>query len=156
MIKYSQFLLEQEGTDLIKLLHKGLCNTFVLYTMTHTYHWNVVGDSFYELHKLFEDQYNELWNALDDLAEQIRKEGEYVDFMLENVIETASVKQKNASNKNEMLKNLFDANKICSNDFQRLIDLANKNNNQVILDLAQKRKAEHDKNIWFLGNFLVK
>ncbi len=156
MIKYSQFLLEQEGTDLIKLLHKGLCNIFVLYTMTHTYHWNVVGDSFYELHKLFEDQYNELWNALDDLAEQIRKEGEYVDFVLENVIETASVKQKNASNKNEMLKNLIDANKICSNDFQRLIDLANKNNNQVILDLAQKRKAEHDKNIWFLGSFLVK
>lgn len=156
MIKYSQFLLEQEGTDLIKLLHKGLCNTFVLYTMTHTYHWNVVGDSFYELHKLFEDQYNELWNALDELAEQIRKEGEYVDFMLENVIETASVKQKNASNKNEMLKNLIDANKICSNDFQHLIDLANKNNNQIILDLAQKRKAEHDKNIWFLGSFLVK
>ena len=37
------------------------------------FHWNVEGSDFYQLHKLFEDIYNEVYDSIDDFAENIRK-----------------------------------------------------------------------------------
>jgi starvation-inducible DNA-binding protein len=48
----------------------------VLYLKTHNFHWNVTGPRFVELHLLFEQQYNELWMAVDLIAERIRALGQ--------------------------------------------------------------------------------
>ena len=37
------------------------------------FHWNVEGSDFYQLHLLFETIYNEVYGAVDDFAENIRK-----------------------------------------------------------------------------------
>ena len=37
------------------------------------FHWNVEGQDFYQLHLLFENIYNEVYGAVDDFAENIRK-----------------------------------------------------------------------------------
>jgi starvation-inducible DNA-binding protein len=37
------------------------------------FHWNVEGNDFYQLHLLFETIYNEVYGAVDDFAENIRK-----------------------------------------------------------------------------------
>jgi starvation-inducible DNA-binding protein len=37
------------------------------------FHWNVEGHDFYQLHLLFETIYNEVYGAVDDFAENIRK-----------------------------------------------------------------------------------
>ena len=42
-------------------------------TLKHI-HWNVVGPMFNTLHLMFEEQYNELWIAVDLIAERIRYE----------------------------------------------------------------------------------
>jgi starvation-inducible DNA-binding protein len=46
-----------------------------LYIKTRKFHWNVAGESFMELHKLFEEQYAELEIVIDDIAERINKLG---------------------------------------------------------------------------------
>lgn len=52
-----------------------LADTYTLYLKTHNFHWNVTGPSFPFLHTLFGEQYNELWAAVDELAERIRALG---------------------------------------------------------------------------------
>ena len=52
-----------------------LADTYTLYLKTHNYHWNVTGPLFNTLHLMFETQYNELWVAVDLLAERIRSLG---------------------------------------------------------------------------------
>ena len=47
----------------------------LLYLKTHNFHWNVTGPMFNTLHVMFMDQYTELWNALDLIAERIRALG---------------------------------------------------------------------------------
>jgi starvation-inducible DNA-binding protein len=47
----------------------------VLYIKTRKFHWNVFGESFMELHKLFEAQYSELEETIDLVAERISKLG---------------------------------------------------------------------------------
>src|SRR5687768_4468423 len=56
-------------------LAKLLADTYSLYLKTHNFHWNVEGPMFNTLHLMFMEQYTELWNALDAVAERIRSLG---------------------------------------------------------------------------------
>lgn len=58
-------------------LNRLLANEYFLYTKTRKFHWNVEGVHFRSLHTLFEDQYKELADVIDDIAERIRKLGHY-------------------------------------------------------------------------------
>ena len=40
---------------------------------TQNYHWNVEGTDFYQKHKMFQKIYEEVYGAVDDFAENIRK-----------------------------------------------------------------------------------
>ena len=48
---------------------------FVLYTKTLNYHWNITGPEFISLHLLLEDQYDDLAESIDLIAERVRKMG---------------------------------------------------------------------------------
>src|SRR5476651_276458 len=60
----------------IKLLSTILSDEMTLYIKTRKFHWNVSGESFMELHKLFEAQYKQLEEYIDEIAERIGKLGE--------------------------------------------------------------------------------
>src|SRR5262245_20734827 len=56
----------------VGILNALLADEFVLYTKSRNYHWNVVGPQFSELHKLFETQYEQLDEFVDQVAERAR------------------------------------------------------------------------------------
>jgi starvation-inducible DNA-binding protein len=56
-------------------LSRSLAFTYRLFVMTQGVHWNVQGPLFYSVHKLTEEQYNDMFEAIDDLAERIRALG---------------------------------------------------------------------------------
>jgi len=66
---------EQTRRDIAASLSRLLADTYTLYLKTHNFHWNVTGPMFQTLHLMFETQYNELWNAVDPVAERIRALG---------------------------------------------------------------------------------
>ncbi|HTH18205.1 MAG TPA: ferritin-like domain-containing protein, partial [Magnetospirillum sp.] len=59
---------KQIGDGLARLL----ADTYTLYLKTHNFHWNVTGPMFNTLHLMFEQQYTELSQAVDLIAERIR------------------------------------------------------------------------------------
>jgi len=58
-------------------LSRVLADSYMLYLKTHNFHWNVTGPMFQTLHIMFMEQYTELWNALDNIAERIRALGHF-------------------------------------------------------------------------------
>ena len=70
------FTARQRG-DVAAALTRVLADTYALYLKTHGYHWNVRGPNFSSLHALFMEQYTEMWQALDEIAERIRALGEF-------------------------------------------------------------------------------
>ena len=58
------------------LLTTVLATEMTLYIKTRKAHWNVTGESFMELHKLFENQYKQLEESIDEIAERIGKLGQ--------------------------------------------------------------------------------
>ena len=74
-------------------LGRVLADTYVLYGKTHGFHWNVTGPMFNTLHLMFMDQYTELWNALDVIAERIRALGFLAPFGGNTLGQLASIKE---------------------------------------------------------------
>lgn len=69
------------GEDAIKgvahILNANLCDEYVLTTKTRNYHWNATGPQFYALHKFLEEQYEQLDEIVDELAERVRALGQW-------------------------------------------------------------------------------
>src|ERR1044072_547707 len=66
---------EKDRQKIADGLSRLLADNFTLYLKTHNFHWNVKGPMFQTLHVMFMEQYNELWMALDAIAERIRALG---------------------------------------------------------------------------------
>ncbi|GAA0558433.1 Dps family protein [Chitinophaga japonensis] len=58
-------------------LAKILADEFVLYTKTRKAHWCVTGPDFHSKHLFFEDQYKQLEEIVDEVAERIRALGHF-------------------------------------------------------------------------------
>lgn len=66
---------ESDRQQIAEGLNLLLADSYTLYLQTHNFHWNVEGPQFRELHLMFEEHYNELAIAVDDIAERIRTLG---------------------------------------------------------------------------------
>ena len=77
-----------------RILAALLADEYVLYTKTRNYHWNVVGPQFNDLHKFFEAQYEELDDAIDEVAERMRALGQPSPATLVEFKKLARVEEK--------------------------------------------------------------
>lgn len=91
------------------ILSETLANEVTLYTKTRKFHWNVSGESFMELHKLFENQYKQLEKSIDEVAERISKLGSKTIGTMEEFGKLSTVKENpgNYPSSKEMIKELL-------------------------------------------------
>ena len=75
------------------LLSSVLSDAVLIYTKTRKFHWNVKGESFMEIHKLFESQYTQLEEAIDEIAERISKLGSPVIGTMKEFLSLTSLKE---------------------------------------------------------------
>ena len=93
MSKISIRLTDEQRAGVAGLLRKILADEYVLYTKTRKYHWNVEGPNFHDLHKVFEGQYEELDEAIDEIAERIRSLGHSAPGSLAEFLKEARLKE---------------------------------------------------------------
>src|SRR6187200_247138 len=86
-------LSEKNLKSITSVLSAVLSDAILLYTKTRKYHWNVSGNSFMELHKLFEHQYKQLEEAIDEIAERINKLGTKTPGTMAEFIKSSSLKE---------------------------------------------------------------
>ena len=63
---------QQRDTRVIDGLNLVLADSYALMALTHLAHWNVEGSHFFSLHEAFQTQYEELFTAVDEIAERVR------------------------------------------------------------------------------------
>lgn len=74
-------------------LSRLLADSYTLYMKTHNFHWNVTGPMFQTLHVLFMQQYTELWQSLDLIAERIRSLGFPAPGTYKEYVRLSSIKE---------------------------------------------------------------
>lgn len=133
-----------------------LADSYALYLRTHAYHWNVTGPMFQTLHTLFEQQYNEEWNALDEIAERIRALDHFVPASYAEFIKLSCIKDEpGVPDAITMIKKLVEGQEAVIRTARNLFDLADKVNDQPTADLLTQRMQIHEKNAWMLRSLLA-
>lgn len=132
-------------------LRTVLASSYGLYFKTHSFHWNVEGMNFKELHELFEVQYTAIWNSLDEIAERIRSVGDYAPSNTEQLVQGSIISDESKpSNAKQMLDILVaDYNKIITL-LKDSIKLSEQENDPISGDLFTQLLAFYEKNIWML------
>ncbi len=100
---------ENDRQKIAEGLSRVLAESYILYLKTHNFHWNVTGSMFQPLHSVFEAQYSELAEAVDEIAERIRAlglsaPGSFAQFQSLSSIKEASGKIKAMEMVKELLK----------------------------------------------------
>lgn len=90
-------------------LSRILADEYVLYTKTRKAHWNVEGADFYNKHKFFEEQYDQLDEIIDEVAERIRKLGHYAPATLKQFLALTHLTEddRGANDAQSYMKNLL-------------------------------------------------
>ena len=78
---------------IINALRLVVADTYALIGQTHLCHWNVRGPSFFSLHTAFEEQYTELFTAVDEISERIRAKGALAPGGLSRLAEMAGIEE---------------------------------------------------------------
>ncbi|KAB2923775.1 MAG: DNA starvation/stationary phase protection protein [Dechloromonas sp.] len=136
-------------------LSRLLADSFTLYLKTHNFHWNVKGPMFNTLHVMFMEQYTELWNALDLIAERIRAlgiaaPGTYREFAALTVIEESP----GVPNAGEMIRQLVAGQEAVTRTAREIFPIVDKAGDEPTADLLTQRMQIHEKNAWMLRSLL--
>jgi starvation-inducible DNA-binding protein len=133
----------------------ALANTFVMYFKAHSFHWNVEGKNFAEMHGFFGDFYDEVYGAVDTMAEEIRACGYYAPRSLNELYNYKTVVDINqATNVNEMLMDLVQANATTLESLNKLFDTLTTAKKQGFANFIADRIDAHEKHGWMLRSFL--
>ena len=134
-----------------------LSNEMTLYIKTRKFHWNVTGESFMELHKLFEEQYKALEEVIDEVAERIGKLGHKTIGTMQEFSKLSIIKEhpgKYESSK-EMLKELLEDHETIIVELRKDIDdCAEKNKDAGTADFLTGLMEHHETTAWILRRYL--
>ena len=132
-------------------LKELLADSYTLYLQTHNFHWNVTGPQFRELHLMFEEHYQELALAVDDIAERIRTlgviaPGTYKQFAaLSNIEETDDIPAGS-----EMVEILNKGHEQVVKTCRKVLKIAQQADDESTAALASDRMRIHEKTAWML------
>ena len=146
---------DKDAQRVADALSNVLADTFGLYLKTHSFHWNVTGPMFRTLHQMFEEQYNELWLAVDAIAERIRSlgfiaPGSYGEFTRLTYLQETPA----ATNATEMIAELLREHETTARTARSALAIARTAVDAPTEDLLTQRIAAHEKAAWMLRSLL--
>lgn len=139
---------------LVEKLLQYLASTYALYLKTQNFHWNVTGPAFFVLHSFFEKQYQELAEAIDVIAEQIRTFGVLIPGTFKHLNRLTKIKDAaGKKNAKKMIAQLLADHVLMSDLTKELISISKDYQNDFVQDLSINRLKWHEKIIWMLRSY---
>lgn len=148
-------ITETDRQKIVEGLSKLLADSYVLYLKTHNFHWNVEGPMFNTLHIMFMQQYTEMWNALDLIAERIRALGAYAPGSYKKFSQLSSIAEAEESlPAKEMITQLLQGHEAVAKTIRSVFPIAENGHDEASLDLLTQRLQVHEKTAWMLRSLL--
>ena len=136
---------------LIQYAKIAFASEFSFYLKAHNFHWNVTGPNFNSLHSLFEEQYSDLANAIDEIAERIRWLGQKVPGSLKFYSDLTSISSSDEhADSTTMIKELLQGQDLVIKTLKAALTVAKTFDDEGTCDLLIARIKTHEKNSWIL------
>ena len=137
--------------DLIEAMKVTLASTFAFYLKAHNFHWNIEGPNFPQYHKFLDDLYNEVWGAVDGIAEHLRTLNSYAPGSFARYQELSIVQDEvNIPSAMSMLVKLKDDNATLIVKLTETQKLAENAGKLGLANYLQDRIDIHEKHGWML------
>ncbi|MCZ2497077.1 DNA starvation/stationary phase protection protein [Xylophilus sp. Kf1] len=149
-------IADADRASIAEGLSRVLADTYTLYLTTHNFHWNVTGPHFNSLHAMFMDQYTELWNSTDVIAERIRSLGHYAPGSYAEFSKIATVPDvpSQPPKAMQMVAILVQGHETVSRIARSFIPVAEAAGDDPTADMLTARCTVHDQTAWMLRSLL--
>jgi starvation-inducible DNA-binding protein len=145
-------LSDKQRKEIADGLSRVLADTYTLYFKTHAFHWNVEGPKFYGLHTMFEQQYRELWDSIDVIAERIRALGHRAPGSYAAISRLSSIKETDSALSAEaMVKELTDGHEAVMITVRNVLGTAQEAKDEATAGVLASRLEAHEKTAWMLS-----
>ena len=143
--------------DLINYLKSAFASEYAFYLKAQNFHWNVEGEDFYQMHGLFGQIYEEVGDAIDDFAENIRKVQAYApaSFGALNKISAVGGVDQMPMDCCEMAQSLLTDSENMEQMFAIAYEKADANKKYGLANFLADRQDAHAKHSWMLRATLV-
>jgi len=159
---------------LYKLISDVQANLFVLFHKTWVFHWNVVGPDFQQLHTLFGEQYETMFEEIDRISEHMRFMNIRPIGTLTRMVEVATVGEgsnisqidemgqkqiilgKPITKSDEMIKRLMVDHLTIIELLTSLSEEAESQRQYATASISQDLMESHGKFVWMLRAFVDK
>ena len=136
---------------LIAIMKVVLGTMFALYLKVHAAHWNVEGAHFSEYHRFFAELYTDIWQSIDDIAEQVRQLDAYAPGSLERLVELSRIKSNNdILAPNDLIIMMMKDTEIAIATLTEALHLAEQADKQGLINFLAGRIQAHSKQRWQL------
>lgn len=135
----------------MEAMKKYHATNFAFYLKLHSFHWNVEGMFFKQLHDFFHDLYKEIWKAQDDIAEHIRTIKGYAPGSLVRMNELSVIRdQIDVVEPKEMLAIAHSDNETMLAVIEEAYRAAEAAGELGLANFLQDRIDVHKKHAWML------
>ncbi|MBV7299263.1 Dps family protein [Enterovibrio paralichthyis] len=142
---------EQDRIAIAEGLKRLLADSYTLYLQTHNFHWNVTGKQFRELHVMFEEHYNEMALAVDEVAERIRTLGLAAPGTYKAFAELSAIKEVDGvPSSSEMVDILTQGHEQVVRTAREVLKIAQSADDESSASLVSDRMRVHEKTAWML------
>lgn len=147
---------EKDRKEIAEGLSRLLADTYTLYLKTHNFHWNVTGPMFQPLHAMFEEEYTELADAVDLIAERIRALGFRAPGSYREFAKLSSIREEEgAPPAEDMIRLLVEGHQAVARTARSMFQAVERAQDQPTLDLLTQRLQFHEKSAWMLRSLLA-
>ena len=156
-MKINIVISENNLKNIASMLAVVLSDEMTLYIKTRKAHWNVTGESFMELHKLYENQYKQLEESIDEVAERIGKLGQKTIGTMNEFLKLTSIKEGpgDYSSSKDTLKELLNDHETLIIELRKNItNCVEENKDAGTADFLTKLMEQHETTAWILRRYL--
>ncbi|MAT85213.1 MAG: DNA starvation/stationary phase protection protein [Gammaproteobacteria bacterium] len=137
--------------EVAEALSRSVADTYTLFASTQGLHWNVQGPLFYSVHKMTEEQYQDMFEAIDDLAERIRTLGFPAPATLSEMAALSAIDELDAGGDvRAQIEQLIAGNERLAQGMRDAVEKAEALNDVKTADLLTERLGVHEENAWML------
>jgi starvation-inducible DNA-binding protein len=129
-----------------------LADSYSLYLKSQNYHWNLTGQNFYPLHKMLEEHYTTLAEAVDTIAERIKALGDIAPGSFKEFAELSTINLNVTKfDQASAISTLLSDHREIAKKLHGFIKIAEEEGDQITMDLIIERATEHEKIAWMLN-----
>lgn len=141
----------------IKQLNTLLANYHIYYQNLRNFHWNVKGVHFFDLHKKFEELYNDAKVKIDEISERILTLRHRPTSRLSEYLDMTSIKEGHGEyTEHQMVEKLLTDHEVLIDNMRKLIKEADKANDEGTIDMVAGFLFDLEKNSWMLDAWISK